>query len=148
MKTVIELTRELIPSQISPPREICALAGAWVEFRGVVRDREGEAEIAALEYEAYEKMALAVMRGIVAELHAAGPILFFAAIHRIGVVPVGESAIYAGAAAKHRGPAFEALARFMDRLKQDVPIWKVRSLSRAEFDARDTQPRLPQVANL
>jgi molybdopterin molybdotransferase len=49
-------------------------------------------------------------------------------IHRVGIVPVGETAIYLGVAAKHRGAAFALLAEFMDRLKQDVPIWKRRAL--------------------
>ena len=56
------------------------------------------------------------------------PCLAAKVIHRLGVVPVGETAIYVGVAAKHRGEAFALLAEFMDRLKQDVPIWKRRAL--------------------
>ena len=49
-------------------------------------------------------------------------------IHRVGVIPVGETAIYVGVASPHRGEAIALLAEFMDRLKQDVPIWKRRAL--------------------
>ena len=48
-------------------------------------------------------------------------------IHRVGIIPVGETAIYVGVASPHRGEAIALLAEFMDRLKQDVPIWKRRA---------------------
>ena len=38
-------------------------------------------------------------------------------IHRVGIVPVGEAAIYVGIAARHRAEAFALLDRFMDRLE-------------------------------
>jgi molybdopterin molybdotransferase len=50
-------------------------------------------------------------------------------IHRIGVVPVGEAAIYVGIAGRHRAEAFALLGEFMDRLKKDVPIWKLRAIA-------------------
>ena len=49
-------------------------------------------------------------------------------IHRVGIIPVGETAIYVGVASPHRAEAIALLAEFMDRLKQDVPIWKRRAL--------------------
>ncbi|MFO1514456.1 MAG: molybdenum cofactor biosynthesis protein MoaE [Verrucomicrobiota bacterium] len=85
--------------------------------------------IAALEYEAYAPMAEREMRRLLSELTTAQPCLAACVIHRIGVVPVGEAAIYVGIAARHRAEAFALLAGFMDRLKQDVPIWKRRALT-------------------
>jgi molybdopterin synthase catalytic subunit len=41
---------------------------------------------------------------------------------------VGEASVYAAVAAPHRGDAFAALAELMNRLKADVPIWKVEAL--------------------
>jgi molybdopterin synthase catalytic subunit len=46
---------------------------------------------------------------------------------------VGEAAIYVGVAGKHRAEAFTLLMDFMDRLKQDVPIWKRRALNGQEL---------------
>jgi molybdopterin synthase catalytic subunit len=43
-------------------------------------------------------------------------------------VPVGEAAIYVVACAIHRAAALAMIGDFMDRLKQDVPIWKIRAL--------------------
>ena len=49
----------------------------------------------------------------------------------MGVVPVGEAAIHVIVAARHRAAAFALLTGFMDRLKQDVPIWKRRAIDSA-----------------
>jgi molybdopterin molybdotransferase len=105
-------------------------AGAWVEFRGVVRGDEAGEPIAALEYQAYSPMAEREMRRIAAELGQRHPCLAVRVVHRVGIVAVGETAIRVGIAGRHRAEAFALLGAFMDRLKQDVPIWKVRALNR------------------
>ncbi len=126
MEIQIQLTREPIAEIISPPAS--GAAGAWTEFRGIVRGEENGATISALEYEAYPGMAENEIRRLLKEVSARQPCLAATIIHRIGIVPVGETAIYVGIAAKNRGPAFAMLAEFMDRLKTDVPIWKRRAL--------------------
>lgn len=107
--------------------------GAWVEFSGVVRGLENGVPIAALEYEAYESMARRVIHEILDDL--ATPLACESAwvIHRIGVVPVSETAIWIGVGAAHREPALALVAEFMNRLKQDVPIWKHRALTAADL---------------
>ena len=127
MEIEVQLTREPIAAIIPPPAS--GLAGAWVEFRGLVRSEENNTEISALEYEAYAGMAEREMRRLIAAVSEQQPCLAVKVVHRIGVVPVGETAVYVGVAAKHRGAAFAVLAGFMDQLKQDVPIWKRRALA-------------------
>ncbi|MCX6968276.1 MAG: molybdenum cofactor biosynthesis protein MoaE [Verrucomicrobia bacterium] len=102
--------------------------GAVVEFFGIVRSEENGEPIAALEYEAYEPMAGLQMQRIIRELQSEYPCEVVRVIHRIGIVPVGEAAIALQVVARHRGPAFAMLGCFMDRLKQEVPIWKIRAL--------------------
>ena len=84
--------------------------------------------ISALEYEAYPEMARREIRRLLEEISSRHPCLAAKVIHRVGIIPVGETAIYVGVAASHRGEAIALLAEFMDRLKQDVPIWKRRAL--------------------
>jgi molybdopterin molybdotransferase len=122
MNINIQLTTAPIPEKLSHPRP--EGAGAWTEFCGVVRGEESGAEISALEYEAYPGMAEREIRRLLEALSTRHPCLAVNVIHRTGAIPVGETAIYVGVAAKHRGPAFALLAEFMDRLKKDVPIWK------------------------
>ena len=133
MEIEIQLTNSPISAQLPAPITGCVGAGAWLEFRGVVRSEENGAVIAALEYEAYSPMAETEMRRTITELASGQPCLFVRVIHRIGIVPVGEAAIYIGIAGRHRAEAFALLAGFMDRLKQDVPIWKRRSLTATEL---------------
>jgi len=130
MEIEIHITNEPIPAQLPSP--LTDGAGAWVEFRGVVRGEESGQAIAALEYEAYVPMAEEQMRCILAELGRARPCLSARVIHRVGVIPVGEAAIYVGVAGRHRAEAFAMLGEFMDRLKRDVPIWKRRVIPASE----------------
>ena len=101
-------------------------SGAVVEFAGIVRAKEGERAIDALQYEAHDAMARSEMERILRELEIEFPCHSVEVKHRKGRVPVGEAAIVVRVAAKHRAEAFGMLAAFMDRLKQDVPIWKVQ----------------------
>ena len=127
MEIEIQLTHEPIAEKTPPPSDIGA-HGAWLEFRGIVRGEEGGQAISALEYEAYSPMAENEMRRILESLAVKHPCLAAKVIHRVGVIPVGDTAIYVGIASPHRGEALALLAEFMDRLKQNVPIWKRRAL--------------------
>lgn len=122
MKIHIEITREVLVSRGATHDEHGV--GAVVEFAGIVRGEESGAVIAALEYEAYNKMACSEMERIARDLAGQFPCESFMVIHRIGRVPVGEASILVRVAAKHRGEAFGMLTEFMNRLKCDVPIWK------------------------
>src|SRR5512133_535401 len=130
MQIDVQLTTERIPDRIVP--EHPGASGAWVEFRGLIRGQENGAAISGIEYEAYSPMAEAEMRRVLVEIAGKRPCIAARVIHRIGIVPVGEAAIYVGVAGSHRGEAFCMVTEFMDRLKQDVPIWKVRPVPAAE----------------
>lgn len=99
-------------------------SGAVVEFAGLVRGEEDGRAIEALDYEAYEDMARSQTEKILRELGKAFPCHLVRVAHRVGRVAVGEAAILVRIEAKHRAEAFGLLSAFMDRLKQDVPIWK------------------------
>jgi molybdopterin synthase catalytic subunit len=47
-----------------------------------------------------------------------------ALLHRVGPVPIGESAVVVVASAPHRDAAFAAARFGIDTLKATVPIWK------------------------
>jgi molybdopterin molybdotransferase len=141
MEIEIQLTHEPIAEKISPPLPLGA-HGAWLEFRGVVRGEEDGQTIRALEYQAYPEMAGREIRRLLQEISARHPCLAAKVIHRIGVIPVGETAIYVGVVSPHRGEAIALLAEFMDRLKQDVPIWKRRAIA----DGADSVGRVTPCA--
>jgi molybdopterin synthase catalytic subunit len=118
------------------PAELDGKAGARAEFTGVVRSEEDGRAIAALEYEAYSPMAERTMQAIIEELARQHPCLFVRVTHRVGLVRVGEAAIHVAAAAPHRAAALAMVAGFVDRLKQDVPIWKRRALTPDELEVQ------------
>ncbi|HEX4141266.1 MAG TPA: molybdenum cofactor biosynthesis protein MoaE [Candidatus Methylacidiphilales bacterium] len=103
-------------------------AGAVVRLEGRVRADEQGRAIRALIYEAYQPMAERQIEKILRELGAQHPCLSVCVRHRLGEVPVGETAIVMETLAAHRAEAFALTSAFMDRLKQDVPIWKMKAV--------------------
>lgn len=99
-------------------------AGACVAFDGRVRNHHQGREVLRLEYEAYEPLALAEGHRILAEILKSFEILDARCIHRLGVVNLGESAVWIGVTSVHRREAFEACQYVIDQLKRRVPIWK------------------------
>ncbi|MBM3957067.1 MAG: molybdenum cofactor biosynthesis protein MoaE [Gemmatimonadetes bacterium] len=98
--------------------------GCVVTFVGVTRDHSEGRRVRYLEYEAYRPMAERKIAGIIEEMKARWEIGSVAVAHRLGRVEVGEASLVVAVSAPHRGPAFEAVAYFVDELKRVVPIWK------------------------
>lgn len=86
--------------------------------------RHAGAAVLALEYEAYEDMARAVLERIAAEIEARFGVQRLALVHRTGSVPLGEASVAIAVAAPHREAAFEACRYAIDELKARAPIWK------------------------
>lgn len=98
--------------------------GGLVVFEGTVRGQSEGRPVVRLEYEAFERRALAQLRALAedtARRHELGGVV---AVHRVGAVPVGEPAVVVAAAAAHRGPAFDGASELIDRVKAEVAIWK------------------------
>jgi molybdopterin synthase catalytic subunit len=99
-------------------------AGGIDVFVGVVRDRNDGRDVTRLEYQAYEGMAVAEMQRIVGEIEREMEGVRVAVQHRVGSLLVGDAAVVCAASAVHRGEAFDACRRLIDRIKARVPIWK------------------------
>ena len=101
-------------------------SGAVVVFSGTARDHStGRQGVSRLEYEAYEEQAVPRLDAIVAEARSRWPHLErMALIHRVGLVPVTESAVVVAVSSPHRAEAFDAARFAIDTLKATVPIWK------------------------
>lgn len=112
---------------IDPAQVVAAVddagAGGVVSFTGLVRDHDEGRGVTELEYVAHPD-AEAALRRVVQDVAADLPVRALAAVHRVGVLKVGDVAVVVAAAAAHRGEAFEAARRLIDDLKETVPIWK------------------------
>ena len=116
--------------------------GAMVTFSGVVRDHDRGRDVVDIEYSAHptardvlERLADEVATEHTSRMRETGDPLDqtrtvrLAAVHRVGVLPVGETAVVVVAVAPHRAEAFAACSELIERLKQGVPIWKRQRFS-------------------
>ena len=98
--------------------------GAVVGFDGVVRDHHGGRAVSELRYEAYAELAEREGQAIVDEARARFAVRRIVAEHRVGLLAIGDVAVYVGVAAAHRDAAFAACRYVIDEIKSRVPIWK------------------------
>jgi molybdopterin synthase catalytic subunit len=100
--------------------------GAVVTFNGTARDHSGgRAEVTRLEYEAYEEHVVPRLDEIAAAARSKWPTLGrIALLHRVGEVPITDSAVVVAVSSPHRAEAFDAARFCIDTLKETVPIWK------------------------
>lgn len=101
-------------------------SGAIATFTGRVRAKEDEADERTryLEFEKYEGLAEDRMRNIEAELEERDGILEVCLHHRTGRVYDGEDIVFVVVLAGHRREAFRAVEDGIDRLKDEVPLFK------------------------
>lgn len=100
-------------------------AGALATFAGTVRAEDDcGRQLIALDYEAYDEMAVSMMSGIRARAIEKFGVLDVFIAHRLGRVKLGETSIVVGVVSAHRVAAFDACRWVVDQVKIDVPIWK------------------------
>lgn len=99
-------------------------AGGLAVFVGVVRDESAGRVVTKLEYSSYKSMAIKEMERIGKEIEAEIEGSRVAAMHRVGMLEVGDAAVVCAASAPHRAEAFKACRELIDRIKARVPVWK------------------------
>jgi molybdopterin synthase catalytic subunit len=102
-----------------------ASAGGLAVFVGTVRDHDNGHDVRRLEYSAHPTAEQRLAQ-VAAEVAADFDVVAVAAVHRVGVLAVGDLAVVSAVSAGHRGTAFEASRALIDRLNDRVPIWKHR----------------------
>lgn len=98
--------------------------GAYVLFEGIVRDHHAGKAVTSIYYDAYRPMAEKEIARIVEGVQRELPDVAIEAVHRLGLLRVGESSIAIVCASPHRAQAFNACRLMIDRIKVTVPIWK------------------------
>lgn len=110
--------------------EVYALAedpgnGAVVVMSGMVRNQTDGKPVVALEYQAYEPMAMQIFRQIAGDIRRQWSDVQRVVIHhRVGRLQVGEISVLVAVGSPHRSEAFEACRYAIDTLKHNAPIWK------------------------
>jgi molybdopterin synthase catalytic subunit len=101
-------------------------AGGIAVFLGTTRSERSPdgRDLVALDYEAYEEMALKQMRDLAAAARSRWPVTKLALLHRTGRVAIAEPSVVIAVSTPHRADAFEACRFLIDELKKSVAIWK------------------------
>ena len=98
--------------------------GAHSIFLGQVRaDQIEGSRVRAIEYTAYEEMALEKAHEIREEIFQKYPLSCMHIHHSLGEVKAGEICLFVFTSSKHRKAATDACEELVERIKKELPIW-------------------------
>jgi len=93
-------------------------------FLGQVRaDTINEKKVLAIEYTAYEEMALEKMYMIREDIFAKYPLSCMHVYHSLGKITAGEICFFVFTSSAHRKAAIGACTETVERIKAELPIW-------------------------
>lgn len=100
--------------------------GAVSVFIGKVRNDEADGRrVTAIEYSAYEEMAVREADGIVSAVRSAfSDVRSVIIVHSLGVVRAGETSLFIMVTAGHRDHATRACRHTLEMVKEKLPVWK------------------------
>jgi molybdopterin synthase catalytic subunit len=128
-ETLESLVAEVKRSEDAP------YSGAIATFTGRVRAKEDpdDEPTELLEFEKYEGVAEERMDAISAELEEREGVFEVAMHHRTGVIEYGEDIVFVVVLAGHREEAFRTVEDGINRLKDEVPLFKKEVTTDEQF---------------
>lgn len=110
-------------------------AGAIATFTGRVREKDSveDAPTEFLEFETYEGVAERRLAAIREELEAREGVYEVLMHHRTGIIESGADIVFVVVLAGHREEAFRTVEDGINRLKDEVPIFKKEVTADEEF---------------
>ena len=98
--------------------------GAHSIFLGQVRaDETNLGAVSAIEYTAYNEMALELAHGIREDIFNKYDLTCMHIYHSLGKVEVGEMCLFVFTSSKRRKAAIDACSELVERIKNELPIW-------------------------
>jgi len=131
-RLLIRITSEPIGADEAAAFVADPAAGGTCLFVGTVRDQSAAGGVTGLTYEAWEELAAKRLEEIGGEMLEKWPVRKVALLHRTGDLAIGEASVVVACSAPHRAEAFDACRYGIERLKEDVPIWKKEHLAEGE----------------
>ena len=93
-------------------------------FLGQVRRDEIDGKlVGAIEYTAFQELALAQMHQIREEIFLKYPLTCMHVHQSLGTIKAGEICLFVFTSSAHRKPAIDACTEIVERLKAELPIW-------------------------
>ncbi len=99
-------------------------AGALATFEGWVRNHNDGRQVDGLDYEVFAPLAQSEGDTILAEAVDKFQVTAIRAVHRHGMLAIGDPAVWVGVISPHRDEAFGACRYVIDEIKHRLPIWK------------------------
>jgi len=106
--------------------------GAVSLFIGTVRDSNDGRQVTSIDYSAYMPMAEAELERIIANATEKFDVAAVVVEHRVGPLSLGDVSIAIAVAHQHRAPALAATNFLIERIKTQVPIWKLEHYADGE----------------
>ena len=98
--------------------------GAHSIFLGQIREDVVDGKtVQAIEYTAYEEMALEKIHEIREEIFAKYDLTCMHIHHSLGTIKTGEICLFVFTSSKHRKAAMESCDEVVERIKKDLPVW-------------------------
>lgn len=98
--------------------------GAHSIFLGQVRaDEKDGSVVSAIEYTAYEEMALQKAFEIREAIFEKYNLTCMHIYHSLGEVKTGEICLFVFTSSKHRKMAIDACEELVERIKNELPVW-------------------------
>ncbi len=99
-------------------------AGATATFHGKVRNHNDGKNVLRLEYQAFSSMAETEGHAVCQEAADHFGLTHAQAVHRTGILEIGETALLVAVAAPHREAAFAGCQWIVEEIKRRLPVWK------------------------
>lgn len=117
------VTADFISQSISNHSSKTGIGGHSIFLGQVRKDEVNGKQVSAIDYTAFEEMAMAKMHEIREDIFSKYPLSCMHVHHSLGVVNSGEICLFVFTSSKHRKPAIEACAELVERIKSELPIW-------------------------
>lgn len=117
------ITPSFITDSIAKHSAKTAIGGHSI-FMGQIRKDEVDGKVVeAIEYTAYEELALEKMDEIRVYVFEKYPLSCMHVYHSLGTIKTGEICLFVFTSSAHRKPAIDACSEIVERLKAELPIW-------------------------
>ena len=115
--------------------------GAHSIFLGQVRaDMINGKNVKAIEYTAYEEMAIDKMHEIREAIFGKYTLSCMHVYHSLGSVKAGEISLFVFSSSQHRRAAIDACNEIVERIKKELPVWGKEVFEDASYQWKVNNP--------
>ena len=109
-------------------------------FLGQVRaDEINNKKVKAIDYTAYEDLALEKMHAIRELVFEKYELTCMHVYHSLGIVPAGEICLFVFTSSPHRKAAIEACYEIVEKIKAELPIWGKELMEDESYHWKENQ---------